>query len=265
MTAADDNVACRTVSYSVIMFILCWICSLPRTFEALSKLGAASAGFTFISVLLATIFAGVEKHPAGYDPRPSYTTAAGKEAVGGDPLWTALPVAGTTFVAGMSAFLNISYTFIGQITLPSFIAEMKEPRDFPKALWACTIAEIIVFGLVGSIIYVYTGNQYMTAPAFGSLEDVYKKVSFSFMIPTLIFLGVLYASVSARFVFFRIFQNSRHKNEHTIIGWGTWAAILCESTVLSLHQDKSDANNACSGYLGRRIHHLSNHSLLLRP
>lgn len=128
MTAADDNVACRTVSYSVIMFILCWICSLPRTFEALSKLGAASAGFTFISVLLATIFAGVEKHPAGYDPRPSYTTAAGKEAVGGDPLWTALPVAGTTFVAGMSAFLNISYTFIGQITLPSFIAEMKEPR-----------------------------------------------------------------------------------------------------------------------------------------
>jgi hypothetical protein len=128
MTAADDNVACRTVSYSVIMFILCWLCSLPRTFEALSKLGAASAAFTFISVLLATIFAGVEKHPAGYDPRPSYTTAAGKDAVGGDPLWTALPVAGTTFVAGMSAFLNISYTFIGQITLPSFIAEMKEPR-----------------------------------------------------------------------------------------------------------------------------------------
>jgi hypothetical protein len=74
----------------------------------------------------------------------------------------------------------------------------------------------------------------MTAPAFGSLEDVFKKVSFSFMIPTLIFLGVLYASVSARFVFFRIFQNSRHKNEHTIIGWGTWALILRESTALSL-------------------------------
>lgn len=135
MTAADDNVACRTVSYSVIMLFICWICSLPRTFEALSKLGAASAGFTFISVLLATIFAGVEKHPAGYDPRPTYTTAAGKDAVGGDPFWTALPVSGTTFVAGMSAFLNISYTFIGQITLPSFIAEMKEPRY--GQLWHC--------------------------------------------------------------------------------------------------------------------------------
>lgn len=63
------------------------------------------------------IFAGVESHPAGYDL-----------ATLGKPLVTAVPVSGTTFVSGLSAFLNISYTFIGQITLPSFIAEMKEPR-----------------------------------------------------------------------------------------------------------------------------------------
>lgn len=68
----------------------------------------------------------------------------------------------------------------------------------------------------------------MTAPAFGSLQETYKKVAFSFMIPTIIFLGVLYASVSARFVFFRIFKNSKHRTEHTIAGWSTWAAILRE-------------------------------------
>jgi hypothetical protein len=57
-------------------------------------------------------------------------------------------------------------------------------------------------------------------------NELYKKVSFSFMIPTLIFLGVLYASVSARFVFFRIFEGTKHKSEHTVIGWASWAAIL---------------------------------------
>jgi hypothetical protein len=73
----------------------------------------------------------------------------------------------------------------------------------------------------------YTGGQYNTAPAFGSLgNEVYKKVSFSFMIPTLIFLGVLYASVSARFIFIRIFDSSRHKSEHTALGWSAWAGIL---------------------------------------
>ena len=57
--------------------------------------------------------------------------------------------------------------------------------DFPKSLWACTIAEIITFSIVGAIIYVYTGDQYMVTPAFGALEDLYKKVSPSLYILTL--------------------------------------------------------------------------------
>ena len=61
-----------TVVFAVIATIICWFCSLPRTFSALSKLGTASAFFTFISVLLAAIFAGIEAHPQGYNPDPNY-------------------------------------------------------------------------------------------------------------------------------------------------------------------------------------------------
>ncbi|RYP58628.1 hypothetical protein DL770_010389 [Monosporascus sp. CRB-9-2] len=226
MVGPNSSVACQTVVFGVITTIICWLASLPRTFDMLSKLGTASAVFTFISVVLATTFSGIEAHPAGFNAEPTVDPDTGSPLPSGNPIFTAIPVPGTTFVAGLNAFLNISYTFIGQITLPSFIAEMRDPRDFPKALWACTVLEIIVFSIVGSIIYVYTGNQYMTAPAFGSLETLYKKISFSFMIPTLIFLGCLYASVSARFLFFRLFQNSRHKNEHTWVGWGSWTLIL---------------------------------------
>jgi hypothetical protein len=165
-------------------------------------------------VILAAAFSGAEGKPAGYPKL-------------GEPTVLVVPAAGTTFVAGMNAFMNISYTFIGQITLPSFIAEMKEPKDFPKALWAVTICEVIIFGLVGGVIYGYTGTQYMTAPAFGSLSnEVYKKVSFTFMVPTLIFLGVLYASVSARFVFFRLFAGTKHMGSHTVVGWASWIGIL---------------------------------------
>lgn len=225
-----------TVDFAVIGAVVSFICSLPRTFNALSQGAWVSAIFTFISVILAAAFAAAEgKHgTAGYTPVPTHMGPDGTLIPGGEPLVYLIPPAGTAFYSGFNAFLNIAYTFIGQITLPSFIAEMKNPYDFRKALWLVTICEIIVFSLVGGIVYGYTGTQYNTAPAFGSLGNrVYLKVSFSFMIPTLIFLGVLYASVSARFVFFRIFEGSRHKSNHTVIGWASWAGILAALWILA--------------------------------
>ncbi|KAF2862869.1 hypothetical protein K470DRAFT_255759 [Piedraia hortae CBS 480.64] len=215
-----------TVGFAAIAAVVSFFCSLPRTFSTLAKLATLSAFFTFISVLLAAIFAGIENHPGG--PKGS------KWPTLGAPTVLAIPAHGTGFVAGMNAFMNISYTFIGQITIPSFIAEMKEPKDFPKALWAVTIAEVILFSVVGAVIYAFTGTNYNTAPAFGSLgNEVFKKVSFSFMVPTLIFLGVLYASVSARFVFFRLFAGTRHLGNNTVIGWAGWAGILAVTWVLA--------------------------------
>ena len=203
-----------TIVFSAVTAVISFGASLPRTFSTLAKLATFSALFTFVSVILAAIFSGLEQKPAGY---PSL----------GEPIVRAIPDASLTFVSGMNAFMNISYTFIGQITLPSFIAEMKNPKDFPKALWTVTICEIIVFSLVGGVVYGYTGSQYMTSPAFGSLEnELYKKIAFTFMVPTIIFLGVLYASVSARFIFFRVFDNSRHVTSHTAIGWIGWSLIL---------------------------------------
>ncbi len=223
-----------TVGFSAIMAVICFFCSLPRTFDTLSKLATLSAFFTFISVLLAAIFAGIEEHPYHYNFGVGVTKGHKFFGLVGEPTVLVIATKGTTFVSGMSAFLNISYTFIGQITLPSFIAEMKNPKDFPKALWAVTIAEVILFSLVGAVVYAYTGTQYNTAPAFGSLgNDLYKKVSFSFMIPTLIFLGVLYASVSARFIFFRIFEGTRHKGNHTVVGWASWAGILAATWIVA--------------------------------
>jgi hypothetical protein len=141
-----------TVGFAAIGAVVCWLCSMPRTFSALSKLGAISAFTTFISVILAAAFAGAEgKHgTAGYNPDPNHINANGVK-MGGEPLVLVVPLAGTTFVSGMNAFLNISYTFIGQITLPSFIAEMRNPYDFRKAIWVVTICEIILFSLVGGI------------------------------------------------------------------------------------------------------------------
>ncbi|KAJ7659145.1 transmembrane amino acid transporter protein-domain-containing protein [Mycena polygramma] len=210
-----------TIVFSAITAIICFVFSLPRTLNQLGGLGTFSAVTMGIAVLLAVVFSGVQSDPAGF------TTKLGA------PIVTAIPVPGTTFVVGMSAFLNISYTLIGQITLPSFIAEMKEPRDFPKALAAVTICEVVVFTLCGAIMYHFVGNQYMTAPAFGSLQPTFKKIAFSFAIPTIVYLGSLYSSVTARFVFFRLFPKSEHRYTNTVTGWLAWSGIIGATWVLA--------------------------------
>jgi hypothetical protein len=111
------------ILFSAIAALLCFVVSLPRTLSQLSALGTFSAVTMGLAVLLAIIFAGIQSEPFGF-------------VAGEPPIVTAFPVAGTTFVtgklifaflfrsaqptfAGMSAFLNISYTLIGQITIPS--------------------------------------------------------------------------------------------------------------------------------------------------
>ncbi|KAJ7043090.1 transmembrane amino acid transporter protein-domain-containing protein [Mycena alexandri] len=215
-----SNSALCTIGFSAITAVICFVMSLPRTLNQLGGLGVFSAVTMGIAVLLAIIFSGIQSEPFGF--------------VDGEfPIVTKFPVAGTTFVAGMSAFLNISYTLIGQITIPSFIAEMREPRDFPKALWAVTICEVVVFTLCGSIMYHYVGNQYITAPAFGSLQPLYKKIAFSFAIPTIVYLGSLYSSVTARFIFFRLFRNSEHRHSNSIVAWSAWAGIIAVTWVFA--------------------------------
>ena len=113
--------------FSAVAAIVSFFVSLPRTLSQLSGLGVFSAVTMGISVLLVIIFSGVQSRPFGF--------------TGEAPIVTKGPVPGTTYVTGtpatifssgvfakshpllcflgMSAFLNISYTLIGQIVLPS--------------------------------------------------------------------------------------------------------------------------------------------------
>jgi len=95
-----------TIIFSMVSAIACFIVSLPRTLSQLSGLGTFAAVTMGISVLLAIIFSGIQDFPEGYSPELGGPTM---DIVG----------SGRGYVMGMSAFLNISYTFIGQITIPS--------------------------------------------------------------------------------------------------------------------------------------------------
>ncbi|QRG40331.1 hypothetical protein FDK38_004797 [Candidozyma auris] len=200
------------IAFAVLSGFICFLFSLPRTFSSMSAVAYVSAGTMFVAVVLSMAFAGVQSHPAGYDGTPVE--------------WNLWPAKGTTFVQGMSAMLNIVYTFVGQITYPSFISQMKKPKEFKKALWVVTLCELITFALAGSVVYVYVGNKYMTAPAFGSLVGNYKKIAYSFALPTILFLGSLYSNVTSQWIFLMIFrEGNKNREDHTVLGWSVWIGL----------------------------------------
>ena len=171
-----------------------------------------------IAILLFLIFVGIEKAPF-YGYHGNYPKAG--------PVKTyAFPPAGTTWVDCMNAVLNITFLWVPQILFPTFIAEMERPQDFPKSLAVLTGMSAFLFIVPPAIGFHYLG-QYSTAPAFGSLGVVaYKKASFAFVIVPTMVIGVIYANVSAKYIYFRIMGKSRHAHSNTVIGWGVWVAVM---------------------------------------
>lgn len=177
-----------------------------------------------LAVLLFMVFAGVEDAPFyGY---------AGNYPELGEVKTYAFPQSGVTWINCMNAVLNITFIWVPQILFPTFISEMEKPQDFPKALAVLAAVSGFLFIIPPAIGFRYLG-QYATAPAMGSLGPVaYKKASFAFVIVPTIIIGVIYANVTAKFVYFRIMGNSKHAHSNTVIGWGVWAAVIAGCWIL---------------------------------
>ncbi|KAF2669066.1 putative amino acid transporter [Microthyrium microscopicum] len=217
LNTLSDHSLC-TVVFSVIVTIMGIVMSLPRTLNHVSFMSMFSSVCMGIAILLFLIFAGIENAPGtGYD---------GVYPADGPVKTYAFPLPGTTWVACMNAVLNITFLWVPQILFPTFIAEMKKPEDFPKALAVLTGISAFLFVVPPAIGFRYLG-QYSTAPAFGSLGVVaYKKASFAFVIVPTLIIGVIYANVSAKYVYGRVLGKSRHAHSNTVLGWGVWAAIM---------------------------------------
>ncbi|KAJ5488143.1 Amino acid transporter transmembrane [Penicillium expansum] len=202
LNTLSDHSLCTAV-FSIIVAIMGIIISIPRTLQHVSFMSMFSSACMGIAILLFLIFAGIEEAPL-YGYNGNYPTDG--------------PV--RTYAFPYQAPHGLPILF------PTFISEMERPQDFPKALAVLAAISSILFIVPSAIGFHFLG-QYSTAPAFGSLGVVsYKKASFGFVIVPTLIIGVIYANVTAKFLYTRILGNSRHSHSHTVIGWSVWGIIM---------------------------------------
>ncbi|KAK0650126.1 N amino acid transport system protein [Lasiodiplodia hormozganensis] len=200
MNAITSHATC-TLVWGVIGLAVLWVLTLPRTLKNVSYLSIAS----FISIGAAVII-----------------TMAGVGAAPPDP-----HVDATIKTSLASAFLsttNIIFAYAGHVAFFTFISELKDPREFPKALFTLQAADTSMYIIVAIVVYRYAGPD-VKSPALGSTGSVVKKVAYGIALPTIIIAGVIYGHVAAKYIYVRAFKGSKHMHSRTWIGFGGWALI----------------------------------------
>jgi hypothetical protein len=129
------------------------------------------------------------------------------------------------FTPAFQAVTNIIFAYGGHVAFFTFISELKDPADFPKALVALQIWDVTLYSVSAVVIYRYAGPE-VASPALGSTGEVVKKVAYGIALPTIVIAGVIYGHVAAKYIHVRIFRGTKHMGTRTWLAVGSWLAII---------------------------------------
>lgn len=202
MNALTDHAAC-TVGFAGVGFVVCLGLGLARTLRNVSYLSIFSCVSVIVAVTVAMIGIGIVK------PYTGHTLTVGHE----------IPL-----VKGLGPVMNIILAYAGHVAFFGFIAELKDPRQFPKALAFMQIIAISFYMLISGVIYYYAG-PYVSSPALGSASPVVRKVAFGIALPTIVVAGVINGSVACKYIYMRIWKGTDVIHQKGFKSVGSWVGI----------------------------------------
>lgn len=167
-----------TIVWGVVALVLLWIFTLPRTLRRVSYFSIACKllgclitfqdPHTVIAFMSITTAVLITMIALGIRPKPD------------------LHIVATATASFSDAFLsvtNIIFAYAGHVAFFSFISELKDPRDFPKALYLLQTVDTTMYVVVAVVAYRYAGAN-VSSPALGSTGSVVRRVSYGIALPT---------------------------------------------------------------------------------
>jgi hypothetical protein len=120
----------------------------------------------------------------------------------------------------------------GHVGFFSFQAELKDPRDFKKALYLEQGIAIIFYMVMSVPIYYYAGTL-VASPALGSANPLITKVAFGIALPTIIVAGVVNGSVACKYIYVRIWAGTNVVHHNSSKSIGSWLVICALAWLMS--------------------------------
>ncbi|KAL5120481.1 hypothetical protein ACEQ8H_001499 [Pleosporales sp. CAS-2024a] len=228
MNAITDHAIC-TIWWNVIGMVVCLGLGLPRTFKNVSYLSIFSCLSIIIAVTVAMVAIGMEKPDVG-------NILALRPHV---PL-----------IKGLGPVLNIVLAYTGHVAFFSFQAELKDPRDFKKALFLEQGIAVVFYMTISVVIYYYAGPL-VASPALGSASPIVTKIAFGIALPTIIVAGVVNGSVACKYMYVRMWSGTNVVHQRSFRSMSSWYGICMVVWIISwLLAEVIPSFNTFLGFIG---------------
>jgi amino acid permease len=100
-----------------------------------------------------------------------------------------------TFAEAAAALSSIVFAFCGIPAYFNVVSEMKDHKDYFKALSLCQFVMTSIYIAIGVVVYYYCGS-YVASPALGSAGVLMKKICYGLALPGLLASVILVTHVS---------------------------------------------------------------------
>ncbi|OOF94544.1 hypothetical protein ASPCADRAFT_50398 [Aspergillus carbonarius ITEM 5010] len=199
--------------FSIVSAIILFAFAVPPSFAEISILGYIDFASIIVAIGIVMIATGIQSHDAS-------------------ATWSAWPKENLTFSEAFVAISNIAFAYAFSSAQPSFMDEMHTPKDFTKSITALALAQMTIYTITGALVYAFVG-QHVQSPALLSASPLIAKIAFGVALPVIFISGSINATVAARFIHGRIYQDSTVRYINTTKGWISWLAVVALIIVLA--------------------------------
>lgn len=128
------------------------------------------------------------------------------------------------FPVAFNSISNIVFAYGGHVAWISFISELRDPREFPKALFLQQGMCGMLYTTAALVIYRFAGPN-VASPALNSNGPIIRKVAWGIALPTIVIAGVIFAHVTAKYVYLRMFAGTAKVGSRGFVATATWIGL----------------------------------------
>ncbi|CAO2652644.1 Nn.00g009270.m01.CDS01 [Neocucurbitaria sp. VM-36] len=131
-----------------------------------------------------------------------------------------------------AALSSIVFAYAGTPAFFNIVSEMRDPRDYTKAVIVCQSTMTVLYIAIGCVVYYFCGS-YVASPALGSAGVTMKKACYGLALPGLIVSTTLFIHFAAKYFFVRFLRGTKHLARNTAIHWASWIGCTGSVTLIA--------------------------------